>query len=57
VILRRPSDRASYGERHARPRAILHPAEGGLMYDVAALAIFVGCFVFVFVVIEIFDRI
>jgi len=27
------------------------------MYDVAALAIFFACFVFVFALIEIFDRI
>jgi hypothetical protein len=31
--------------------------EGSLMYDLAALAIFVACFVFVFVLIEVFDRV
>jgi hypothetical protein len=46
----------------AHPLAALgpHPEPSGggpLMYDVAALLIFFACFVFVFVLIEVFDRV
>jgi hypothetical protein len=33
------------------------PAGGALMYDLAALAIFAACFAFVFLLIELFDRV
>jgi hypothetical protein len=33
------------------------PLEGALMYDVAAILIALACFAFVFVLIEVFDRV
>jgi hypothetical protein len=40
-------------DEHTAP----HPDREPLMYDVAALAIFAACFLFVFILIEVFDRV